>query len=165
MRSMQWQLGILGTISAFGYRHRETTKNLCQGGRSQDLPNTDFWPDQQLLINKGKFSLQPVTRAHSRIRVQLYSFFNLGRQIFRVVNAKPLPLYPGKRLDAHCSEGWVGPQSLSGRVRKTQCTPDSMARPFNPQSSLHTTSVQYRVKMAQSADKSNKCRMKKWRRS
>ena len=26
----------LGTISAFAYRHRETKKNLCRGGRSQD---------------------------------------------------------------------------------------------------------------------------------
>ena len=42
MRSMQWQLGILGTISAFGFRHREAKKNLCRDGRSQDLPNTDF---------------------------------------------------------------------------------------------------------------------------
>jgi len=42
MRSMKWQLGILGTISAFAFRHRETEKNLCRGGRSQDLPNTDF---------------------------------------------------------------------------------------------------------------------------
>ena len=42
MRSMYWQLGMLGTISAFAYRHRETEKNLCRGGRSQDLPNTDF---------------------------------------------------------------------------------------------------------------------------
>jgi len=31
-----------GTISAFAYRHRETKKNLSRGGRSQDLPNTDF---------------------------------------------------------------------------------------------------------------------------
>ena len=37
MRSMQWQLGILGTISAFAYRHRETKKNLCRGGRSQEV--------------------------------------------------------------------------------------------------------------------------------
>ena len=44
MRSMQWQLGILGTISAFAYRHKETKKNPCRGGRSQDLPNTDFQP-------------------------------------------------------------------------------------------------------------------------
>ena len=36
------QLGMLGTISAFAYRHRKTKKNLCRGGRSQDLPNTDF---------------------------------------------------------------------------------------------------------------------------
>ena len=41
MRSMQWQLGMLGTVSAFAYRHRETKKNLCRGGRSQDLPSTD----------------------------------------------------------------------------------------------------------------------------
>jgi len=27
---MQWQLGILGTISAFAFRHRETKKNLCR---------------------------------------------------------------------------------------------------------------------------------------
>ena len=27
MRSMQYQLGVLGTISAFAYRHRETKKN------------------------------------------------------------------------------------------------------------------------------------------
>ena len=34
--------GILGTSSEFAYRHRETKKNLCRGGRSQDLPNSDF---------------------------------------------------------------------------------------------------------------------------
>ena len=44
MRSMQWQLGVLGTISAFAYRHRETKKHLCQDGRSQDLLSTDFQP-------------------------------------------------------------------------------------------------------------------------
>ena len=43
MRSMQWQLGILETISAFAYRHRESKENLCRGGRSQDLPNTDLY--------------------------------------------------------------------------------------------------------------------------
>ena len=36
------QLGILGNISAFAFRHRETKKSLCRDGRSQDLPNTDF---------------------------------------------------------------------------------------------------------------------------
>ena len=42
MRSMWWQLGILGTNSAFAFRYWETKKNLCRGGRSQDLPDTDF---------------------------------------------------------------------------------------------------------------------------
>ena len=44
MRRMQQELGNLGTISAFAYRHRETKKHLCRGGRSQDLPDTDFQP-------------------------------------------------------------------------------------------------------------------------
>jgi len=40
MRSMQQQqLGVLGTISAFAYRHRESEKYLCRFGRSQDLPD------------------------------------------------------------------------------------------------------------------------------
>ena len=34
MRSTEWQLGMLGTVSAFVYRHRETKKNLCRGDRS-----------------------------------------------------------------------------------------------------------------------------------
>jgi len=42
MRSMKWQLEMLGTISAFAYRHRETKKKLCRGGRSQDLLDIDF---------------------------------------------------------------------------------------------------------------------------
>jgi hypothetical protein len=35
---------VLGTISAFVFRHRETKENLCRGGWSQDLPDTDFKP-------------------------------------------------------------------------------------------------------------------------
>ena len=30
MRSMWWQLGMLGTISAFAYRHRETSSRIGQ---------------------------------------------------------------------------------------------------------------------------------------
>jgi len=42
MRSMYWQLGMLGTVSAFAFGHRETKKNLFRDGRSQDLPSTDL---------------------------------------------------------------------------------------------------------------------------
>ena len=52
MSSMQQQLGVLGTISAFAYRLRETKKNLCRGGRLQDLPDTDFQPPIQQHIAK-----------------------------------------------------------------------------------------------------------------
>jgi len=51
MRSMWWQLGILGTISPIAYRHRKSKKNLCRGGRSQDLPNTDFEPAVRLIAS------------------------------------------------------------------------------------------------------------------
>ena len=44
MRGMLQQLGNLGTISVFACRHRENKKNLCRGGRSQDLPDTDIQP-------------------------------------------------------------------------------------------------------------------------
>ena len=44
MRSMQRQLGKAGTISAFALGPRETKKNLCLDGRSQDLPDTDLQP-------------------------------------------------------------------------------------------------------------------------
>jgi len=42
MTSIQQQLGVLGTIPTFAYRHMETKKNLCRGDRSQDLPDTEF---------------------------------------------------------------------------------------------------------------------------
>ena len=56
MRSMQWQLGMLGTVSAIVFRHRETEKNLCRGGRSQDLPNTDFWPVVRHIKEKQQYT-------------------------------------------------------------------------------------------------------------
>ena len=56
MRSMQWQFGIWETISAFAYRHRETKKNLCRDGRSQDLPNTDFQPAVRHLKQKQQYT-------------------------------------------------------------------------------------------------------------
>ena len=63
MRSMQWQLGILGTITAFAYRHRKTKKNLCRGGRSQDLPNTDFQPAVRHLKRKQQ-CIHSATNTH-----------------------------------------------------------------------------------------------------
>ena len=56
MRVMQQQLGNLGTISAFACRHRETKKNLCRGGRSQDLPDTDFKPAVRHLKQEQQYT-------------------------------------------------------------------------------------------------------------
>ena len=35
-------LEVSGTIPAFAVVHRETKKDLCRDGRSQDLPGTDL---------------------------------------------------------------------------------------------------------------------------
>jgi hypothetical protein len=45
-----------GTISAFAYRYRENKKNLCRGGRSQDLPNIDFYPSVRHLKKKQQYT-------------------------------------------------------------------------------------------------------------
>ena len=58
MISMQWQLGILGTISAFAHGHRKTKKNLRRCGRSQDLPDPALQTAVRLLIiHPPNFSL------------------------------------------------------------------------------------------------------------
>ena len=65
MRSMQWQLGMLGTVSAFAYRHRETKKNLCRGGRSQELPSTDIQPAvRHLKYIKKQQCTHSITNTH-----------------------------------------------------------------------------------------------------
>ena len=66
MRSMQWQLGILGTISAFAYRHRETKTNLYRGGRSQDLPNTDFQPAYLYIHTRTGTGARARTHTHAQ---------------------------------------------------------------------------------------------------
>ena len=45
MRSMQWQLGMLGTISAFAYRHRETKK------QRQKKMTDEKWPFPSCTLN------------------------------------------------------------------------------------------------------------------
>ena len=85
MRSMQWQLGMLGTVSAFAFRHRETKKILCQGGRSQDLPNTDFQPAVRHLKYKQQYTSSTVQ--YSTVR----NFACAGLYIF-----DPETLHPGR---------------------------------------------------------------------
>jgi len=78
MRSMKWQLETLGNISAFTFRHRETKKNLCRCGRSQDLPNTDFQPAVRHL-NKKKKCTHSTTNKH-KITTQQVNYKNTHSQ-------------------------------------------------------------------------------------
>ena len=63
MRSMQQQLGNLGTILAFTCRQKESKKNLCRGGRSQDLPDIDFQPAVRQLKKKQQYT-HSITNTH-----------------------------------------------------------------------------------------------------
>jgi len=51
------------------------------------------------------------------------------------------PLYPWERPGIHCIGGWVGPQDLSGRVRKISPPPPPGfdLRTVKPVASLYTT--------------------------
>jgi hypothetical protein len=49
----------------------------------------------------------------------------------------PAAFSPGKRLGAHCTGGWGGPQTESGRVRKMSPTPG-----FDPRT-VHPVAIRY----------------------
>ena len=97
MRSMQWQLGILGTISAFAYRHRETKKNLCRGDRSQDLPNTDLLPSSPASKVKTavhsqyrKYTILGLLHLILLIKFSVFSSFrNFSFTVFFLTEKKP----------------------------------------------------------------------------
>ena len=62
---------------------------------------------------KGKGQFAPITGHKAQeggVKVQLYSFLNLGAsgRWWWVVNATPRPLYPRERPGTHCIGGWVG---------------------------------------------------------
>jgi len=65
---MWWQLGMLGANSASAFRHRETKKNLCIGGRLQDILNIVFWLAVRQMGNKEPIIIDtiiiPITDDH-----------------------------------------------------------------------------------------------------
>jgi hypothetical protein len=81
----------LGTISAFAYRHRETEKNLCRGGRSQDLPDTDlsyclfcFYICSYSLTSSAFLNVDPTTGS---VTVNAEIFYGRQQQVFATVRA------------------------------------------------------------------------------
>jgi hypothetical protein len=70
MRSMYWQLGILGTISAFAHGHRKTKKNLCRGGRSQDLPDPALLTADRLQYKAVRLQYKAVRLQYKAVRLQ-----------------------------------------------------------------------------------------------
>ena len=89
MRSMQWQLGILGTISAFAYRHRETKKTLCRGGGSQDLPNTDFLPAVRHLKQKQQCT-RVTTNTHKMTTIHTRRLTTIDKRHLKIQHVQKL---------------------------------------------------------------------------
>ena len=153
MRSMQQQLGVLGTISAFAVRHREIKKNLCRGGRSQDLPDTDFYP----AIRQLKCAGQQYTHSKTiHMRKQRYTHDNNTihkRPTTVSSNAHRKSNTMGKKV-LYLVSNIVTPQVLHTNFNRTFTslhftTPKCPSRytPIYPPSlhypSLHFTSLRY----------------------
>ena len=51
----------LGNHLSIAYKHKETKKNLCRGGHSQDFPNTDFFPAVRHLKLKKQTAIPTYT--------------------------------------------------------------------------------------------------------
>jgi hypothetical protein len=89
---------MLRNISAFTYRHRETEKNLCRGGRSQDFPSTDFEPAVRHLkyarqqYTHGTTNTHKMTTIHTRQRTihtsQLQQYTRPTNNNYTQVNLK-----------------------------------------------------------------------------
>ena len=97
MRSMQWQLGILGTVSAFAYRHRETKINLCRGGRSQDLLNTDFQPAVRYL-NQYTHS---TTNTHKMTTIDTRQLTTIHTRQLTTIHTRQLTTIHTRQLKIH----------------------------------------------------------------
>ena len=71
MRSMQWQLGISGTISAFACRHRETKKNLCRDGRSAGPSNLqNYKPSKIQVLTSSQQSILSKSAVHLSLSLE-----------------------------------------------------------------------------------------------
>jgi hypothetical protein len=72
MRSMQWQLGILGTISAFALRHRETKKNVCRDGLAEPSVSLLLFSQQNPSFHSEQFREMVHGVSNDLINVQQY---------------------------------------------------------------------------------------------
>ena len=116
MRSMQWQLGMLGTLSRLANRNSETKKYLCRDGRSQDLPNTDFQPAVRHLKYKKKTThtqynnTHKMTTIHTR-QLQQYTQDNYNNThktttTIHTVNQQQLHKRQLKTMDNTCETNY-----------------------------------------------------------
>ena len=124
MRSMQWQLGMLGTISVFAYRQRETERNLCRGGRSQDLPSTDFQPAVRHLKQKKKQYTHSTTNTHKITTTiharQLQQYTRPTNNNYTQYNLKLATIHT-RQIRIHVQK--VKTPKLSGVLRIVSCNP------------------------------------------
>ena len=154
MRSMQQQLGVLGTISAFAYRQRETKKNLIQLSKQKSYStirnvNNRCYPPEII------FFLFPVTTLYTTRLAPLSSS--------TASVSLPISLYAANRLSCSkisVSSGFPeskfamkfktdGPELPAGDAssRSLCCTNNASPTPciLRPQTKLHKTEIFLRM--------------------
>ena len=100
----------------------QANKQIC-------LERADAGERTRTEILKVEVTLEQATKAQGKVKVQLYSFFNLGARLGWVVNAATQTLYPRERPDTHCVGCWVGPRAGLNGCGKSRPHRDSIPEP------------------------------------
>ena len=68
-------------------------------------------------------------KAQTGVKVQLYTFFNLGTRWGWLVNVTPQQRYPPERPGTPCMGGWVDPRAGVNGYGKSRLIRDSILGP------------------------------------
>jgi hypothetical protein len=101
----------------------------------------------QKINSKSKSPYNRPRRAQMGSRGIALLILDLGARRWWVVSTTLRPLYPRERPDTHCTGGWVGPQGLSGRVRKISPPPEFDSRTVQPVASQENKLLIHRLAM------------------
>ena len=131
MRSMQWQLGIMGTISAFAYRHRENKKT--QGNqetqRNQEdtgKPRDTRKPRRHRETKKTQGNQEDTGKSTDIGKPRRQRETKRHRETKKTHGNQERP-------GTHCIGGWVVPRTGLDRCGKSRPHQDSIPGPSSPQ--------------------------------
>jgi len=125
----------LGNHLNIAYRRSETKKNLRRGGRSQDLPNTDFWPAVRHLKRKQQYT-------HSTVNTHKMTTIH-ARQL-TTIHTKQLQKYTQDNYNnTHKTNTTVHTRQLTIHTRQLQqYTQDNYNSTHKTATTIHTKQLQ-----------------------